>query len=92
MDVSASFHNERDAILGAGSREARRMCQDLASTWAAFARTGDPNNVRIPHWPRFDAAARATLVFERQTRIEKDPYGEQREFWLGMPAPISVLG
>jgi para-nitrobenzyl esterase len=92
MDVSASFHNERDAILGAGSREAQRMCQDLASTLVAFARTGDPNNARIPPWPRFDPAERATLVFEPRTRVEKDPYGKQREFWLGMPAAISVLG
>ena len=92
MDVSASFHNERDAILGGGSREAQRMCQDLASTLVAFARTGDPNNARIPHWPHFDATARATLVFEPQTRVQKNPYGKQREFWRGMPAVSSVLG
>jgi para-nitrobenzyl esterase len=92
MDVSASFHNERDAILGAGSSEAYRMCQDLASTLAAFARNGDPNNARIPYWPRFEAKARATLVFDPRLRIENDPHGTLREFWLGMPAASSVLG
>jgi para-nitrobenzyl esterase len=92
MDVSASFHNERDAILGSGSQAAQRMCQDLGSTLVAFARTGDPNNARIPHWPRFDADERATLVFGPRTRIERDPYGKQRELWLGLPAAASVLG
>jgi para-nitrobenzyl esterase len=92
MDVSASLHNERDAILGGGSREAQRMCEELASTWVAFARSGNPDNAKIPHWPRFEAAARATLILGRDTRIDNDPYGAQRAFWLGMPAASSVLG
>jgi para-nitrobenzyl esterase len=92
MDVSASFHNERDAILGGGTRAAVRMCQDLASTWVAFARTGDPNNARIPHWPRFDASSRATLMLDAHTRVENDPYADLRELWLGLPAAASVLG
>src|SRR5262249_25566830 len=92
MDVSASFHNERDAILGSGSSDARAMCSALASAWVAFAKTGNPNNERIPHWPRFDSNGRATLVFERNTRVERDPYRELREFWNAMPPALSVLG
>jgi len=92
MDVSASLHNERDAILGSGSSDARRMCCALASSWIAFANTGDPNNGQIPHWPRFDERARATIVFNRNTRIERDPYRELREFWRGMPPAAGVLG
>lgn len=92
MDVAASFHNERDAIVGAGSRDAQRMCDALATTWVDFAKTGDPNNALIPHWPRFDRARRATLVFDRETRVVDDPYSALRTFWLDMPAPSSVFG
>jgi para-nitrobenzyl esterase len=92
MDVSASFYNDRDAILGSGSSHARLMCSALASTWVAFAKTGDPNNEQIPHWPSFDSNGRATLVLDRNTRIERDPYRELREFWAGMPPAVSVLG
>jgi para-nitrobenzyl esterase len=92
MDVSASMHNERDAILGSGSADARRMCDALAWTWLAFARTGDPNNPHIPDWPRFDSLQRATLVFDRNTRIERDPHGTLRKLWLDMPPAMSVLG
>jgi para-nitrobenzyl esterase len=92
MDVSASMHNERDAILGGGSTDARRMCDALASTWLAFAKTGDPNNPHIPHWPRFDSLQRATLVFDRNTRVERDPHGALRKLWLDMPPAASVLG
>jgi para-nitrobenzyl esterase len=92
MDVAASMHNERDAILGSGSADARDMCDALASALLAFAKTGDPNNSRIPPWPRFDASQRSTLVFDRDTRIERDPHGALRKLWLGMPPSASVLG
>jgi para-nitrobenzyl esterase len=92
MDVAASMHNERDAILGSGSTDARRMCDTLASAFLAFAKTGDPNNAQIPTWPRFDASQRSTLVFDRITRVERDPHGALRKLWLGMPPAVSVLG
>jgi para-nitrobenzyl esterase len=92
MDVSASMHNERDAILGSGSTDAKRMCDGLASALLAFARTGDPNNPQIPQWPRFDASHRSTLVFDRNTRVERDPHGALRKLWLDMPPAVSVLG
>jgi para-nitrobenzyl esterase len=92
MDVAASMHNERDAIVGSGSADAQRMCDQLASALVAFAKTGDPNNSRIPPWPRFDASQRSTLVFDRNTRMERDPHGALRELWSGMPAAVSVLG
>ncbi|HEY0800029.1 MAG TPA: carboxylesterase family protein [Steroidobacteraceae bacterium] len=92
MDVAASMHNERDAILGSGSSDARRMCEALASAFLAFAKTGNPYNSHIPQWPRFDTSQRATLVFDRDTRIECDPHGTLRKLWLGMPPAASVLG
>ncbi len=92
MDVPASMYNERDAILGSGSGEARRMCTALASTWLAFAKTGDPNNPDIPNWPRFDPDQRATLVLGPETRIEQDPYQALRKLWLDLPPATSVLG
>ncbi len=92
MDVAASLHNERDAILGSGSTAAHRMCDDLASAFLAFAKRGDPNNPNIPPWPRFDASQRSTLVFDRNTRLERDPHGAMRNLWSDMPPAVSVLG
>jgi para-nitrobenzyl esterase len=92
MDVAASMHNERDAILGGGSTDARRMCEDLTSAFVAFAKCGDPNNSQIPPWPQFDALQRSTMVYDRNTRMERDPHGALRTLWLGMPPAASVLG
>jgi para-nitrobenzyl esterase len=68
------------------------MCDALASAFLAFAKTGDPNNSQIPQWPRFDVLQRSTLVYDRNTRMERDPHGALRTLWLDMPPSASVLG
>jgi len=91
-DVAASFHNVRDTIVGVGSPEGKVMCDRLASAWVAFAKTGDPNNPRIPRWPSYDATTRATMVFDTDTRVENDPRSEIRKFWEKMPPTSGVRG
>lgn len=91
-DVSASFRNIRDNIIGVGSAEGKVMCDRLASVWAAFAKTGDPNNPQVPRWPAYDATTRATMVFDTDTRVENDPRSEIRKFWEQMPPAASPRG
>ena len=92
LDVSASFHQVRDNIVGVGAPGAKVMCDRLASAWVAFAKTGDPNNPHIPHWPAYDATARATMVFDTDTRVENDPRSEIRKFWEKMAPAASPRG
>jgi para-nitrobenzyl esterase len=92
MDVAASFHNERDAIVGGGSRDANTMCGHLAAAWVNFAKTGNPNTANLPTWSPFDVQDRSTLIFAADTRVVKDPYAAIRLFWEDMPGPHSVLG
>lgn len=91
-DVSASFHNVRDNIVGVGSTVGKVMCDRLASAWVAFARTGDPNNSQIPRWPAYDASTRATMIFDTDTRVENDPRGEIRKFWEPMAPARGIAG
>jgi para-nitrobenzyl esterase len=88
-DVSASFDNYRDGIGGTGSRQERALWDGFASAWVAFAKTGDPNNPKIPNWPAYDVANRATMIFDTEVRVENDPRGEIRRFWREMPAPAA---
>jgi para-nitrobenzyl esterase len=92
MDVAASLYDERDVIVGSGSRAARTMCDMLAGAWVAFAKTGDPTHELIPHWPRFEPTRRSTLVFGDPPRVIDDPYAEIRAFWQDMPGPFSLFG
>jgi para-nitrobenzyl esterase len=80
-DVDASFHIARSPIAGAGTSGGHLMADRLASAWVAFAKTGDPNNERIPHWPAYEPGARATMIFDTRTRVENDPRHAFRELW-----------
>jgi para-nitrobenzyl esterase len=53
----------------------------MSATWAAFARSGTPDNAAIPHWPSYSLADRATLIFDSEPRIVSDYGGEQRLLW-----------
>ena len=66
------------------------MCTRLASTWVAFAKTGNPNNEHIPHWPAYDATTRATMVFDTNTRVVNDPRSAIREYWSKVPASTAA--
>jgi len=46
-----------------------------------MAREGNPNNSKIPNWPTYDANQRATMIFDREVRVENDPRSEIRKFW-----------
>jgi para-nitrobenzyl esterase len=64
-----------------GSEAARDLSGRIAATWTAFARTGNPGNAAIPHWPAYTAAERATLVLDANCRIENDYGRETRLLW-----------
>ena len=64
-------------ITGTGAD--RYALQEAAmGAWLAFARHGDPNHAELPRWEHFDAAARATLVFDTPCRLALDPAREER--------------
>jgi para-nitrobenzyl esterase len=86
LDVSGSFREARDG------NDAARVADQLSSSWVAFAKTGNPNNARIPPWPTFDSKTRATMIFGTPTQLENDPRGEIRSFWEHMPPPGGPLG
>jgi len=86
LDVSGSFREARDG------NDMARVADQLSSSWVAFAKTGNPNNSRIPPWPVFDAKTRATMVFGTPTQMENDPRSEIRSFWAQMPPAAGLLG
>ncbi|HEX4078115.1 MAG TPA: carboxylesterase family protein [Rhizomicrobium sp.] len=92
IDVPACFANAREAILGAGSGPGRFLCDQLSAAWIAFAKTGDPNNSRIPHWPAFNTKNRPTMIFDDPVRIVNDPNADIRAFWNTMPPAATVFG
>jgi len=83
-DVSATFNNYRDGVGGTGSEEERALWSRFANTWVTMAKNANPNNSKIPNWPGYDAQTRATMIFEKEVRVENDPRSEIRKFWADM--------
>ena len=72
------------ACVGEGP-EQEAMTRRMMAAWAAFARTGDPNNDSLPDWPRYDGTARQTMVLDATPRVERDPGGTARAALDGLP-------
>jgi len=89
-DVDASFNLYRNGICGTGDRAGRALAKRLASTFVAFAKTGNPDNDQIPHWPVYDAATRATMIFDANTRVENDPRSAIRQYWSHNAQPTEA--
>jgi para-nitrobenzyl esterase len=49
------------------------LAHAISDRWIAFARIGDPNADDGPRWPAYTAADRATMIFNSESRVEKDP-------------------
>jgi len=78
--------------MGGGVRCAAVLGRALSAAWAAFARSGDPNNPQIPHWPPYAPTSRETLIFDERIRVEKDPDADLHALWAASPLPTGVLG
>jgi para-nitrobenzyl esterase len=64
--------------LTGGGAAAMALADKLSDAWIAFARTGDPNTPKLPHWPAFNATERPTMVINNQSKVVSDPIREQR--------------
>jgi para-nitrobenzyl esterase len=63
MDIPFAFGNTEKAtsLLGAGSEQIS-VSRNLMSAFVAFAKSGDPNNPRMPEWRPYDRVTRTTMT------------------------------
>lgn len=82
LDLPFVFDNVAKAphLTGPETEETRALAQAMSETWISFARTGDPNNVAIPHWRPYDLTDRPVLLFDTTARLASDPHGAERRF------------
>ncbi len=64
-------------LTGDGA-ERYALADQMSSAWTAFARSGSPNASALPHWPAYDAAKRATMIFDNECKVVDDPAREDR--------------
>ena len=67
--------------MSGGGPAAAALAAKMSEAWIGFARTGDPNTPNLPVWPAYEAATRATMVFDDEPAVVNDPGGEERHLW-----------
>ena len=74
LDVPFVFANTDlcDQATGGGARP-RTLSSVMAATWARFARTGNPNGGKLPHWPVFTPKNSAAMIFDDRSHVVLDP-------------------
>lgn len=91
FDIGLAFDNcDKPGSKAGNGAEARKVAEAMSETFIAFARTGDPNNARIPAWGRYTLPERTTMIFDVNSRVENDPRAEERR--LFQTAPFLKLG
>jgi len=66
LEIPFVFGGVRHPIISAfagGGPEAEALSTRMQQAWLAFARSGDPSQEGVGHWPAWDVTRRATMVF-----------------------------
>jgi para-nitrobenzyl esterase len=69
-----------EGLVGNGER-AENMAKAMSQSFAAFARSGNPNTLGLPEWKPYTLQHREVLVFDDQIKVISNPNSEVREFW-----------
>ena len=81
-DLQFCFDNTKRCEQGTGNTpEAQALAKKMASSWAAFAATGNPS---IPglKWVPTDPETNRTMIWDNECRMGDDPDGESRKIIL----------
>jgi hypothetical protein len=69
-DVPLVFHNTEGQRMTGNSPESRRVADQMAAAWVAFANTGNPNHAGIPNWPTYTPDQQQTMIFNQTSHVE----------------------
>ena len=94
LDLPFVFDNVHagEALAGPPTDLTTAMANQMAETWLAFARTGDPNNRSIPTWLPYDVEQRTMMLFDLPPRAVSDPFKDEREFFAQFPTQQGSAG
>jgi para-nitrobenzyl esterase len=80
LEIGMVFDNvAKSESMSGVSAEAQKVADQMSAAWLRFASTGNPG------WPAYDAAKRATMIFDVESRVVDDPERELRELLAKLP-------
>lgn len=85
-DIGYAFGNlDRSGAMPGEAPAAQRVSDQLMHAFVSLARSGSPEHGRMPAWPQYRIPARDTMIFDTQTRAERDPRGIERALFAAVP-------
>ena len=81
-ELAFCFDNTKRCEQGTGNTpEAQALAKKMATAWANFARTGNPDQANLT-WKPSDSTHCQTMVFDNECRMVDDPEGDVRRILL----------
>ncbi|WP_019636480.1 carboxylesterase/lipase family protein [Paenibacillus fonticola] len=82
IEVPFVFNNldASKAFTGTAS-ESQAVADQIHAAWIAFAKTGSPNGPGLPVWSPYSSEERETMLFNKESKLARDPNSDEREFW-----------
>jgi len=81
-ELQFCFDNTKRCEQGTGNTpEAQALAKKMASSWAAFAATGNPSVPGLK-WDGTDPESNRTMVWDNESHMANDPDGEARKIIL----------
>jgi len=92
-DLAFMFDNVAlsPGMVGAGEKDmaaAQPLATMMSSMLIQYGKTGDPNGPEaakagMPKWPVYGLKDRETMMFDKATKVAKDPRGDERRMMVG---------
>lgn len=74
-------HPALRAFAGSHLPGAHELAARMQDAWIQFARTGNPSHPGLGTWPPYEPGRRATMILDRECRVEYAPLEAERAFW-----------
>ena len=87
-DIPFVFHNTELVPVTQKEGVTDRLEKQIFDSVIAFARTGDPNNSSIPHWPASTQDTEQTMIFGEKTHLHANHDAELLPLYAKYMAPI----
>lgn len=64
---------------------AQALSKEMHTAWITFLKGNAPAATGLPAWPQWDAAHRATMLFNSTSTIEQQPFEAELRLWDNVP-------
>jgi para-nitrobenzyl esterase len=79
-NVDEQQNPDRPSLIG-NDPDRQKTALNMSEMWATFARTGHPGAKGQPTWPAYELQKRATMMIDKQCKVEENPFGQELALW-----------